>query len=309
MKFELKILGCNGAMPAFGRYPTSQVLNVQDDFFMIDCGEGAQMRMADFQVKRGKINHIFISHLHGDHFYGLIGLITSYALLGRTTPLTVFSPNGLEEMMDVLLLGKKDALSYPLIFKAIDTTIHSLIFENDIVSVYSIPLQHRIPTSGYLFREKKRPNHILPDKLVEYNIPQAAINLIKLGADFTLPDGKVIPNQELTSPAAKPRSFAFCSDTVYDESIIPFIEGVDMLYHETTFCNDVAHLAAERMHSTAEQAATIAKKAKVGQLITGHYSSRYADLQPLLAEAKNIFPNSVLGLEGNIYGIPFAKRK
>ena len=309
MRFDLTILGCNSAIPAHGRFPTSQVLNVSDQLYMIDCGEGAQWRLQDTGIKRGKINQIFISHLHGDHIYGLIGLLNSFSLSIREEPITIFSPNGLEEIIRVQLKYTKSELSFPLSFIDLDTAKNQMIFEDKLIEVYTIPLQHRAPTSGFLFREKPLPLNIIASKISEFEIPVEKIKEIKNGKDFMLADGDIIPNSELTLPPKPSRAFAFCSDTVYNESIIPIIKGVDLLYHEATFLHELKELARETMHSTVKEAATIAQKANVGQLVLGHYSSRYKDLSPLLEEAQSVFPNTVLGIDGKTISVPFQKRK
>lgn len=303
MKFELTILGCNSAVPAFNRNPSSQVLNVHDNLYLIDCGEGTQMQLSKFKIKRSKINQIFISHLHGDHYFGLLGLLNSYALNRREEPLTIFAPEGIEEIIEVHAKFSKGTFSFPLKIHLLETTKHQRIFEDDHVKVYSIPLSHRVPTSGFLFREKNSQRNINVDKIKEYNIPLIQLNSIQKGGDFVTKEGKIIPNNELVIEGSKLRSFAYCSDTIYDESIIPFIKEVDLLYHETTFMNDKEDFAKITHHTTASQAATIAKKARVNKLITGHYSSRYKDLKPLLAEAKAVFKSTVLGIEGTKYKV------
>lgn len=303
MRFEVTILGSNSAIPAHGRFPTSQVLSVSEHSYLIDCGEGTQWRLQEYNIKKSKIDVIFISHLHGDHIFGLIGLLTSLSLSGRTKPVKVFSPHGLEEIIRIQLKIIGGDFNFPLHFQALDTTRSQVVFEDNLIEAATIPLEHRIPTCGFLFKEKPRPLNIIPSKIKEYNISVEQIKEIKMGADFKLPDGRLIPNETLTFPRAEVRSYAFCSDTVYNESIIPLIKGVDLLYHETTFLHKMAHLAKETMHSTVEQAATIAKKANVGQLIIGHYSSRYKDLEPLLDEAQKVFPNSVLAIEGKTIAV------
>jgi ribonuclease Z len=307
MRFEVTILGSNSAIPANGRFPTSQVLNVSEQLYLIDCGEGTQWRLQEYNIKKRKINEIFISHLHGDHIFGLIGLLTSLSLARRTDPITIFSPKGMEEIIQVQLMHTGGTLSFPLSFFELDTTRHQLIFEDNLIKVFTIPLKHRIPTCGFLFKEKTRPLNINPAKIVEFEIPVEKIRAIKNGADFELANGELIPNAELTYLPRQSRSFAFCSDTVYDESIILFIKGVDLLYHEATFLHDLKHLAEETMHSTAKQAAVIAQKANVGKLIIGHYSSRYKDLVPLLDEARKIFLNTVLGIEGETVSVDYGK--
>lgn len=302
MKFALTILGVNAATPAFGRFPTAQFLQIHNDYFLIDCGEGAQMRMSDFQVPRHKIRRIFISHLHGDHIFGLPGLLFSFDLNGRREALDIFSPAGLEEMI-LALLHLSGKLSFPVHFHEIDTTTSSLIFENDSVAVHSIPVSHRIPTVGFVFREKPRPKNIRPEKIGQYQLSIPQIIVAKAGENIQLPSGQLVENEELTFPPAPLRSYAFITDTLYDERIVPHIRGVSLLYHDTTFCDDFLENAAHTMHSTARQAAQIASMAGVGRLVTGHYSSRYKTLEVFLEEASTVFPRTVLGLEGSTYEV------
>ncbi|MDX1943289.1 MAG: ribonuclease Z [Saprospiraceae bacterium] len=308
MRFSLTLLGTSSAMPVPGRFTSAQVLNVQEHLYLIDCGEGMQMRMSDFGVKRSKINQIFISHLHGDHFFGLMGLLTSYGLNDRRQPLEIFSPAGLEEMIRVLTLPHGEGeFQFKLIFNVLDTEKHQLVFEDKIVRVYSIPLKHRIPTSGFLFVEKERPRSILPEKIEQYQIPYQKIPAIKRGADFILPSGKIIPNEELTTPSPKPRSYAYCSDTMYKEDILPMIQNVDLLYHEATFLQKDYANALETMHATAAEAATIAQKANAEKLIIAHYSTRYKNINELVTEAQAIFPNTIGGEDGMTIEVPFRK--
>lgn len=300
MRFALTILGVNAATPAFGRYPTSQVLQVHNHFFLLDCGEGTQMRMGDFDIPRHKIQQIFISHLHGDHVFGLPGLLFSYDLAGRQAPLDIFSPCGLKEMV-LAQLRPGGQLSFPLNFHEVDTTQPCRVFENETVSVQSLPLRHGIPTLGYVFREKPRPLNIRPEKILELGLSIEQIKAAKAGEAILLKDGKEVQNRELTLPPAPLRSYAFLTDTLCDERVVPHIQGVTMLYHDTTFCDDHAENAAITMHSTVRQAAELAKVAKIGRLVTGHYSSRYKDLNIFLEEALPIFPATELGLEGRTY--------
>ena len=309
MQFDLTILGSNSAIPAHGRFPTAQVLNVSHQLYLIDCGEGVQWRLQECEVKKSKINQIFISHLHGDHIFGLIGLLNSFSLSNRVKPITVYSPKGLEEIIRIQLKYTQTKLSFPLTFVDLNTESNEIIFEDKLVEVSTIPMKHRIPTCGFLFKEKPHPLNIIASKIEEFKIPVEKIREIKNGADLQLLNGKLIPNQELTLPPKKPRSYAFCSDTVYSESIVPIIKNVDLLYHEATFLHEMKDLAKETMHSTAKQAAIIAQKANVGQLIIGHYSSRYIDLQPLLDEALAIFSNTSLGIEGATFSVAFEKDK
>lgn len=302
MKFALTILGVNAATPAYGRYPTSQVLQIHNHFFLLDCGEGAQMRMSDFDIPRHKIQQIFISHLHGDHVFGLPGLLFSYDLAGRQNTLDIFSPKGLKEMI-LAQLRPGVTLSFPLNFHEVDVTHPSLVFENETVEVHSLPLKHGIPTVGYVFREKPKPLNIRPEKISEFGLSIEQIKTAKAGADILLENGESIENHILTLPPSPLRSYAFLTDTLCDDAVLPHIQEVTMLYHDTTFCDDHAENAAITMHSTVRQAAELAKKAKIGRLITGHYSSRYRDLKVFLEEAQPIFPATELGLEGTTYEI------
>lgn len=302
MRFALTILGVNAATPAYGRFPTSQVLQFHNHFFLLDCGEGAQMRMSEFNIPRHKIHQIFISHLHGDHVFGLPGLLFSLDLNGRQVPLDIFSPPGLKEMI-MAQLRPGVALSYPIHFHEIDATKTTLLFQNDLITVESIPLKHGIPTVGFIFREKPLPLNIVPEKILEYQLSIEQIKAAKSGEDVLLESGEIVENNELTFPRALPRSYAFLTDTIYDEAVVPQIQGISLLYHDTTFCDDHLENAALTMHSTARQAAVLASKANVGQLVTGHYSSRYKDLNAFIEEASPIFPNTVLGQEGVTYEI------
>lgn len=303
MRFELTILGSNSAVPAHGRHPSAQVLNAHDAAFLIDCGEGTQMQMARFQIKRSKIKAIFISHLHGDHFFGLIGLLTTMSLGGHQKPISVFSPPGLQEIIEKQLEVSKTVLSFPIRFFELHPKGLHRIYDSEQVEVYSFPLIHRIQVSGFLFKEKPALRSIIPQKIVEYNIPFYQIPSIKEGKDFVLPSGAVIPNQELTQAPAVPRSFAYCSDTRFTESILPYIYGVDLLYHEATFTSANLAQAEKTMHTTSEEAALIAQKAKVKNLVIGHFSSRYVQLDDLLHEARNIFHNTALAREGQVFPV------
>lgn len=301
--FSLTILGTSAAVPYKNRYLAGQVLNVHEQLFLIDCGEATQFRLSEFKIKRHKIDHIFISHLHGDHFFGIFGVLTSLAMNGRTAPLYIYSPAGLKDIIQTVFEKSYYVSPFPIHFQELDTNKSALIFENEILTVHSFPLSHRIPTVGFVFKEKSQPFNIIQKKIEAYKIPLSEIKKIKAGADFILPDRKIIPNAELTLPAYKTRSYAYCSDTKYDEKIIPFIRHADLLYHESTFANDMAEHAALVGHSTTIEAATIAKKVNAGKLILGHYSSRYTDLDMLLAEAKTIFPDTVLGVDGETHTV------
>jgi ribonuclease Z len=307
LKFELTILGSAAAIPAYGRFPSAQVLNVQDTWYMIDCGEGAQIRMTDFHIPRNKINHLFISHLHGDHVFGIFGLLTSYSLAGRLEPFHIFAPEGITEILEVTLRMTYSHLVYPLHIHTFDPTQSSLIFENNILTVHTIPLSHSIPCAGFLFREKKLLPNFRKEKIGEYNIPIQEIPIIKNGADFVTEDGITVPHHELTIAAPAPRAFAYCSDTSFEPKIIPIIQGIDMLYHEATFTAEYSANAAVGMHSTATQAATIAKLADVKMLVLGHYSARFHNPDEVLAEAKKTFQNSYAGIDGTSFAIPYRR--
>ncbi len=309
MQFELTILGCNSALPTAYRYQTAQVLNVSERFFLIDCGEATQIQLRRFKVAWQKIHHIFISHLHGDHFIGLPGLLSSMALMGRTKPLHIYGQAPLEEYLDyhTKLFGGR--MEFPIVFHLNNPKKPILIFEDKVVEVYSFPLNHGVPTSGFLFREKPRLANLRREKLKEYKVPVREMQFIRHGADFTTETGKVIPNSELVNPAPPPRSYAFCSDTRYDERLIPVIKNVNLLYHEATFAEQEKELAKKRFHSTAKQAATIAAKAEVGKLLIGHYSARYPDKTILEEQARAVFPNTLGVEDGMIINVPFEKRK
>ncbi len=301
--FKLTILGSNSALPAYGRFPTAQVLNVNEHLYLLDCGEGTQMNLSKYEIRRSKIRHIFISHLHGDHFFGLVGLLTSYSLLGREHKLTIFCPEGLKEIIDIQTNASSGGLGYEVEFQIIDPNEYLTIFENEDLEVTTIPMDHSIPCCGFLFREKPHKQKILKEKIAEYNIDFENIRAIKSGADFKTNSGAIIPNEELTLPAPKSRSYAYCSDTAYTESIIPIIENVDLLYHEATFLDESKEIAAQKKHTTTKEAANIALKAKVQELLIGHFSARYKELDIFLTEAKEVFENTQLATEGSIFEV------
>lgn len=302
MTFEVTILGSNSAIPAHGRHPTAQVLNHNENFFLLDCGEGTQMRLSQLKIRRSKIDHIFISHLHGDHYYGLPGLITSYHLLQRKEPLHIFAPNGLKEIIDLNFKYSNTHLLYELQFHEFGCDSPEKIFESGELIVTTIPMNHRIPCCGFIFREKKHPRKILPEKLEAYHVPVSAIADLKHGKDFVT-EGKTIRNSELTGDSPPQRSYAFCSDTLYNEGIISMIEGADLVYHEATFMNESADRATQTFHCTTAQAATIANKARAGKLLIGHFSAKYTELELMLEEARVIFPNTELAIEGEKYSV------
>ena len=295
-KFELHILGCGSALPTTRHFATSQVVNLRDKLFMIDCGEGAQMQLRKSRLKFSRLNHIFISHLHGDHCFGLMGLI-SFGLLGRTAELHIHSPKGLEELLTPMLNFFCHTLAYKVIFHEFDTRQTSVVYEDRSMTVTTIPLQHRIPCCGFLFAEKARPNHIIRDMVDFYKVPVYELNRIKNGSDYVTPEGEVIANTRLTRPSDPPRKYAYCSDTIFRPEIVEQLSGVDLLFHEATFAESELARAKETYHTTAAQAARIALEAGVRQLVIGHFSARYEDESILLKEASAVFPNTILAKE------------
>ena len=298
MSFELTILGCNSAIPTNHRKPTAQLLNVAERFFLIDCGEGTQLQLRKYKIRMQSIQHIFISHLHGDHYFGLIGFISTMHLLGREKELNIYAPAELKEIIYIQLAASKTELRFPLFFHEFGFDEPELLMESNNLTVHTIPLSHSLSCCGFIFKEKTKPRRMRKEKIEEYNIPIESVPAIKAGGDFLLSNGTSVPHLELTRGAQLSRSFAFCSDTSYNEAIIPQIKGVDMLYHEATFLDELKERARQTMHSTAKEAATIAHKAQVGKLIIGHYSQRYFDLSPLLDEAQAVFPDTYLAIEG-----------
>lgn len=301
MIFQLTILGSNSALPAYGRYHTAQILEAGKCSFMIDCGEAAQQRLAQFKIKHIKIDHIFISHLHGDHYLGLMGLLKTMHLLKRTKELYLYGPQGLQEIITTQLKYSTTNLNYNIVFKRTNPDQEEVLFENNQIVVSSFPLDHRIPCTGFHFKEKEKPRRIIKEKLPE-NLSLMNIARLKRGEDPLDMDGNVIyKNEELTLQPRKSRSYMYCSDTRYNESILPLANKVTLLYHETTFLDDNELRASNTYHSTAGQAATFAKKANVEQLIIGHYSARYRDITPFKVEAQKIFENTILAIEGETY--------
>ncbi|HEY6162075.1 MAG TPA: ribonuclease Z [Bacteroidia bacterium] len=301
LPFEVTVLGCSSATPTSDRHPSAQVLNVHGRLFLIDCGEAAQIQVRKYGIRLQKISQVFISHLHGDHFFGLVGLLSTMHLLGRSNELHIHAPHGLQEIIEVQHKYSDTHLRFPTVFHELDTKKETLIFDDEKLSVTTLPLLHRVPCCGFLFREKPRPRNINREKLEEYKIPLAYINLVKSGEDYTDENGKVIPNKELTLDPPPPRSYAYCSDTAYNEALVERIRGADLLYHEATFTEDMRERAKETLHSTAKDAATIAMKATVKKLLIGHYSARYNELWPLLEEAQKTFPGATLAEEGKTY--------
>lgn len=301
MTFEVTILGSSSATPAYNRNPSSQVLNINEKLYLIDCGEATQHQMNKYRVKHSRIDHIFISHLHGDHYLGLLGLISTMHLNGRVKPLELFAPEPLKEIIDLHLHHSQTVLRYNLNFHPIPHDKPTIIFESNHITVETIILKHRIPCTGFLFQEKSRKRRVNMKKLEEHQISLDHINLLKDGFDYTEPGGKTIPNEELTLDPFPVRSYAYCSDTIYTEDFLDQIKDADMLYHEATFMHDMLDRATETYHTTALQAGSLAAKTKVKKLIIGHFSARYKDLTPLLNECRSVFRESYLAEEGAKY--------
>lgn len=298
---NLTILGCYAATPRTITNPTSQLLEIRNRLFLIDCGEGTQVQLRKSKIKFSKINHIFISHLHGDHMYGLVGLISTFMLLNRKTDLHVYGPKGIKKIILLQLRFSNSFTGYNLYFHELTSTVSEVVFEDEKVIVKTIPLKHRIYTNGFLFQEKVGDRKLNVDAVQNYAIDKCYYQKIKNGKDITLDDGTIIPNDELTFDPIPTKSYAFCSDTMYDESIVPLIQNVDVLYHETTFLESEADKALKTMHSTAKEAATIALKANVKQLMLGHYSTRYENIALFKEEAETIFPNVLLADDGKTF--------
>lgn len=299
LPFSVTILGSSSALPTLTRFPTVQVVNLNEKLYLIDCGEGTQIQLRKFGIKAGKINRIFISHLHGDHIFGLPGLISTMALGGKKGELQIYSHSDLKIMMDQLMKFMNDFDDFKVVYHPLNFHNRANIYEDSKITIDSFPLKHRIPCCGFLFREKAHELHLRGDVINYLNIPIRDRVAIKNGADYCTPEGKVIPNQELTFPSDPVRSYAFCTDTVYRKQIVPIIENVDLLYHEATFADELSDLALKTYHSTSKQAAQLAVEAKVKKLIIGHFSSRYQSVTTLVDEARVVFPNTFPANDGD----------
>jgi len=298
---KLTILGCYAATPRTFTNPTSQVLDIQNHMFLIDCGEGTQVQLRKYRIKFSRINHIFISHLHGDHFFGLPGLISTFRLLGREKELHIYGPKGIKEAITLFLKLGDSWTNYPLIFHELEEKGQHLLFEDDKISVQTIPLDHRVYTNGFLFQEKEAPRTLNVEAAKSFGIDKSQFNNIKKGMDGLDKNGNTVPNKKLTFDPDPPKSYAFCSDTVYRETVVPFIKDVDVLYHESTFLDSESHLCEKTKHSTAKQAAQIAKMAHAKQLILGHYSTRYKSIELFGKEAMEVFQNVELADDGKTF--------
>ena len=303
MKFEVTILGSSSATPVYNRNPTAQLLNCNEKFYLIDCAEGTQQQLIKFGLKASKIDYIFISHLHGDHYFGLIGLLSTMHLNGRIKPLHIYGPKAIKEILELQFKYSDTTLKYELIYFEIEPTQSAVIFENNDVTVESIILNHRIPCTGFKFTEKKRLRKLLIGKLEEKGVPIELYPLLKRGVDLDLPNGDVILNADYTTDSAQPRAYAYCSDTIYDERYFETIKNCDTLYHEATFLHEMLERAKETHHTTALQAAQVATIVGAKKLLIGHFSSRYKTLGALLDEARSVFENTELATEGITFEI------
>lgn len=304
MSFELTILGSNSAIPIGNRFPTSQIVDFDQHLYMVDCGEGTQIQVRKNKIKIQRIKAIFISHLHGDHYFGLFGLLGTMNLLGRQMPLKIFATKGLDEIIELQKKLANTSYDFDIEFTPINHKESYLLYEDEFMSVTTIPLRHRIPTSVFLFQQKEGKRRLLKDKIEFLQIPITAMNSIKNGGDFEDENGVIHKNKDITRDPHRVYSYAYCSDTKYYEKVIPIIQNVDVLYHEATFLESEKKRAQQTMHSTATQAATIAKKAEVGELILGHYSARYKDLRNHVIEASEVFPKCKLAIEGERFYFP-----
>jgi ribonuclease Z len=297
--FGVTILGNNSAIPAYDRHPTAQVVTLNEQLFLIDCGEGTQMQLTRFKVRRTKLNHIFISHMHGDHYFGLIGLLTSMGLLGREQPLNLYAPAALKDIIDLQLKAADTVLPFPLAFHPLEN--EGLILDEEKFSVECFKVFHRIPCFGFIIREKKKLRKINKEKAVEQGVPSIFFENLKNGEDFIAGSGAVVKNETVTFPNTPGKSYAFCGDTVYNESIAEKVRNVSMIYHETTYLKEHSDKAAVRFHCTTEHAAGIANLAQTDKLLIGHFSSKYDKLDEFLSETKALFENTQLAIEGVTY--------
>jgi ribonuclease Z len=301
MKFEVTILGSSSATPIYNRNPTSQALNINDHWYLVDCGEGTQQQMLRFDIKASKIDYIFISHLHGDHYLGLVGLLSSMHLNGRKKALNIYGPPHLKEIIELQLKYSETTLQYPIEYTFTNGKKVETIVDNEDIIVETIPLDHRIDCTGFLFRQKKRLRKLIKEKLEEIGVPVEYYTSLKKGKDYTGPDGKIYKNELLTNDSEQPKSYSYCSDTLYNEKYFEQISNSSLLYHEATFLNDMLDRANETHHTTALQAGEIALKTNARRLLIGHFSARYKKLDELLEEALSVFPATELAIEGKTF--------
>jgi ribonuclease Z len=309
---KLTILGSSSALPTSERYPSAHVLNAHERFYLIDCGEGTQMQLRKCRIRFSKINNIFISHLHGDHVFGLYGLLSTFSLMGRRSPLRLYAPENYRNLLFSHLQDFDIILNFEIDFIPLSGNDPVLILDDKYITVTSFPLQHRVPSFGFLFREKRADRNIIKESITKYNIPLIRIPAIKKGADFTTSDGIIIKNEDITTPSPEPLSYAYCSDTRYFRRLASFVKGVSLLYHEATFDKSQNDLAEITGHSTTTDAARVANEAGAGCLMIGHFSARYRSVSPLVEEAKSLFSNTLPAIDGKSYDIsdlvnPFEK--
>jgi|SRR5690554_3681289 len=301
MGFSVTILGSGSALPTTHANQSAQVIEMGNQLFLMDCGEATQINLRRRKVKMQKIDHIFISHLHGDHYFGLVGLLSTMRLLGREKPLYIYAPKGLQEIVELQFKNANSDFSYALVFQEV-THAGQLLLETDKLKITTLPLKHRIPCFGYLFEEKEKDRKLIPEKLAEHDIPNYARHALTKGEDFiSTEDGRLVKNIELTKDPEPPKAYAYCSDTAYNEALFPFIKGIDLLYHEATFLNEEKEWAKKTYHSTAIQAAEVARKCNVKRLIIGHFSSRYKNREPFLQEGRQVFENMDIAEEGETF--------
>lgn len=302
MTFEVTVLGNNSAFPAHGRFPSAQVVKHGNSMFLVDCGEGTQIRLSQYKVKRSRIDHIFISHLHGDHVYGLPGLLNSYAHYGRKGAMHIYGPKGIRQLLDTILRLSESIVDFEIVYHELDCKEKRKVLEMGGLKVYAFPMIHRMPTYGYLFQEKSSRTNINKEAIKKYDLSRPDIHWIKRGGAFRDKAGNDIPREELMAKRS-PRSYAYCSDTIYDPTLVKHIKGVDLLYHEATFLHELEDKAQISKHATAFQAGMIARLADVGELIIGHFSSRYDDVTPLLEEASEVFKDTRIAEEGETFAV------
>ncbi len=298
---SVTILGNNSAVPAFNRHPTSQVVSHDGSNYLVDCGEGTQIQMIKYKIRRGKISHIFISHVHGDQYFGLVGFLNSFGLLNHKQELHVYAPSPLQQIIEMQMNVAETQLSYPLYFHRLNRA--ETLVDNDKIKISCFPTTHRIECYGFLFEEKEGKRKLLIEKVRKLNIPISFYSSLQNGLDYITPRGQTIRNDEVTTAPEKGKKYAFCADTRYDETMIPYILDADMIYHESTYLDNMQEKALERFHCTTKQAAMIAKKAMVKKLLIGHFSSKYNSLEQFEQEAREVFPNTELAIEGNTYEI------
>ncbi|MFM9052202.1 MAG: ribonuclease Z, partial [Bacteroidota bacterium] len=305
MDFEVTILGSSSATPIYQRHPTAQIIRIHERFFLVDCAEGTLLQFIKYSIRFHRIDHVFISHLHGDHYLGIMGVLSTLHLQGRKRPLHLYGTSDLKKIVDIQLELSDCELRYPLVFHVIDPSVSAIIHQDDVVKVTTLPMNHRIPCCGFLFEEKQRPRNLVKSALATYRLKSHHYDRLKAGEDVVLTEGSIVKSKDVTRPPSPYRRYAYCSDTLYSPDLASSVKDVDLLYHEATFLHELLHRAEETFHSTALQAATVAKDAKVKKLLIGHFSARYKHLDSLLQEAREVFDNTFLAQEGDTFSIPY----